>query len=185
MTGSAPRARKRATIRRRAALLICLFLLAIATTWLWVRSGWGYQRIWTNKDLNVGMRFGQFQLVYRGVTDDTAAPETLNSPIPGPSPATQTEYAQELLRLAERRGRWAIDWGLWERPGYLANRRVLRLGVWPLLALLWLAVLAPLSLLLRTRHRARRGRCLACGYSLAGIQSNSACPECGAQRTNH
>src|SRR5690606_27720863 len=45
------------------------------------------------------------------------------------------------------------------------------------------AILAlPLSFFpLRGRLRARRGRCLKCGYDLAGVAAG-ACPECGAQR---
>lgn len=57
----------------------------------------------------------------------------------------------------------------------------LRLPMWSLSVTSLVVALAPAASLLRRRHRARRGHCAECGYSLEGNESGI-CPECGTER---
>lgn len=69
------------------------------------------------------------------------------------------------------------DW-LTNREGYQMPIRPIPLGL--ALNTLFYAFIAAVPILLvpalRRRHRRLRGRCVACGYTLAGL---STCPECG------
>jgi len=87
-------------------------------------------------------------------------------------------------------GRWYVN-GL-PIPGQPdPSRRLPLRPIWTPFLLAMLATAATLELLwqawrmpgrVRTRRRRAQGRCLACGYDLAGMEQ---CPECGSPAANH
>jgi hypothetical protein len=68
------------------------------------------------------------------------------------------------------------------QSNYFRTIEILRVDVWPIPLLLW----TPAALLLRSgflaRRRANTNACAKCGYSLAGLTSDSPCPECGGAK---
>ncbi|MFT3683335.1 MAG: hypothetical protein QM783_00165 [Phycisphaerales bacterium] len=80
---------------------------------------------------------------------------------------------------------WIVkpDWNAWLAHGVNSGGWwIVEAVVWPVPALL-LGIGAPVLWSgLRVRRRGVANACLTCGYSLTGIDSHAACPECGAVR---
>ena len=66
--------------------------------------------------------------------------------------------------------------------GYLHDLGSLGLGAWFIVSLAWVPRIPVWWRERRARRRERRGLCVACGYSLAGL-AEGRCPECGAARS--
>lgn len=83
--------------------------------------------------------------------------------------------AWELLDVSWQRGLSTRERVVPLRPIWVGS--VANIGLYGTAA--WLVLFVPS--LIRTHRRARRGRCLACGYELAGLASDRVCPECGSE----
>jgi hypothetical protein len=151
--------------RKRRVTGWTLVSLGVLAAGAWVWSGWPSPTLWLG-DMGVSVSGGHFLLhcserivsfEHAGVADTFGGPEP---PV----------WYASTFGFNRSRGCWfngVRDTALFYAP------------LWPIPILLW----TPAALLLRSgilaRRRAMTGSCAKCGYSLAGLDKGTVCPECG------